>query len=615
MKKNIKTKDNPEISESFVTTIGHKLVGRKDLSQQSQRYFNTLAWLYKELFRFSKIRTLIAIIFNVLGGTLRAGALAAFIYYARLMERGKVFSHFGITFDPRNQDIFIISIVTTGLLLIISSIVIFLGNWANTNLVLDFSSYCSRRVLAAARCRPPKNSPPSKDGFPSTILGQATGMKGIVRGIRPLIAITNPAVTLIYSFIILMYINAGLTIIMIIILLPSLLLQYLVNFHATQNQKRLDGAGSRSQRSIFNLLSSLSSAPQIHTSTKRVLQARYRDADIREVLDRYRFRVMARPYSVVISNIIIAITITIVAIQLGLQALNKEISWSIFLGYLLYSSMIFRSLGGVLGSITGYARHYPSMRSLYELLGRELAPTRYRGDLIKVKARKSNKIGNISNHDFERGNVLGCISDFPPTRYNSYAFVDAVVNRNSEDNQYLLGAVHVIPNALDKFPGGTIRELLGQTVSDSYDSQISKLFDFDIEQLPVPIDEVFDEEKWCSLTSQARAQLLLFEGVRLTADFLIIDYPIIKTSGEPFWRLLNKYLCDKFIMVHYDSIEDAGNCKEDTIIAIGADGSVSLMDPAWCAKNKDKVKQWLISHDIKQKSGKDFEEFDDDEDD
>lgn len=206
------------------------------------------------MFRFDKKRIVLALAANVAGVTLQGAALSLLVYYANLMESGESFSLLRFNLETRDQATFLGVVAVIGAFLLVSAGLIFSGSRLITNIALDFASHCSQRVLALAAARPPHDVAPSEAPYPNRVSGRATGLVTIARAVRPLMQLSNPLAMLAYSIVVLLYIDPLLTFGVAMFVVPSLFFQYLVNYIAAQNEKRMPQARARSHRRIMRLL-------------------------------------------------------------------------------------------------------------------------------------------------------------------------------------------------------------------------------------------------------------------------------------------------------------------------------------------------------------------------
>lgn len=586
----------------MLNLLGKSLVGRHDLTRQLGRYRVTVGWVYRSLFRFSRRLTLLAVGANVAGVTMQGAALALLLYYANLMEENRTLAVKALAIEvaSRDQSTFLVAMVAVGLILLASAGLIFLGNMKTIRLAVAFAGHCSRRTMALESARPPMDQAPSGAAYPKKIPGRATGLVGIARGVRPLLRVVNPLMLFIYSLAVLFYIDWLLTLIVAVIIAPSMLLHYKVNYLAAQNQKRLGRARERAHKAIVGLLDDLAFAPRLHASEAARLQSAYHDDRIDELNRRYSFRIAAQPYSQVVSDVVIAVVAVGITARLGSLALSGLLSWSSFLGFLVFARIALVSLRGVLSAITGFARHYPRIRQTYELLASEAERAPFDARTLSLVPRGDDAIGDLASAQLRRGRPAAVVTPIPVTRFNLYAFVDGLAGRRSRQNRALRASTACCPDALNSTPGGSIAELLDLAADADGDGALARLRQAD-PGARLPVNDVhapLDRRGWRRIPEGVRAQILLAQAAAAPADLLVIDSAVLHAAAAPVRAAWQEQVRERFLAVRYGDPQGATAFGERLVVALAEDRWTSLMSPSWAGRNADAVRSWLSAHSV-----------------
>lgn len=529
------------------------------------------------------------------------------------MEAGEELALGPYNLATREPTTFLLVVGLLGVLLLISAGLVFLGNRTIVRTAVNYAGYSSRRTLAAEKIRAPGNPDPSGSDVPGRVAGRATGLVGIARGVRPLLQVSNPAAMLIYSIVVVIYIDPWMTLLVAVLVTPSLFLQYVVNYWAAANQERLGGARKRAHSAVRDLLKDVSKAPHVHPSQMVELESEYSKSRIRELGDRYAFRVMAQSYSALISDIVLAVVAVLLTAYLGLQALSGQLGWSLFLGYLVFARLLMLSLRGVLASITGFARHYPLLRRMYELLSSCTPNTSFTDRTLHLQHRGKRSLGDVNTAHIKRGTPIAVVSPVPVTRFNAYAFVDALVGRRSPHNAMVRGSTFYVPDALDGLPGGSLSELLGLQGLDKKD-RVRHEFTY----LEYPewdpsesLEQCFDSERWRSLPEALRAHILLAAAARTSADLLLVESSILDRADDSFLDKWWKEVREVFVVVRYPLASVAARYGESLVMAMSSDRSVCLMSVKWCRENAEKLYAWFDTYKGQTDGGLEEDETDD----
>lgn len=572
-----------------------KLVGRTDVLSQFRRYRATVLWLYKTLVVSDKRRFVLALVANVSGVTLQGGALSLLIFYASRMEAGTALAWGQLHLETREPQTFLAVIGILALLLLASAGLLFLGNRMMTVAALKCAGYASRQTLAAEGIRPPKDPDPSKQPFPDQVSGRVVSLIAIARAVRPLLQVSNPAVMFIYSVVVVVYINIWVTLLLILLVVPTFFLQYVVNYRAAENQEKFTVANRRANQGLKEILGRMAWAPRLDESQKRALELEYDKPQIRELSDRFAFRMMASSYSALISDVVTAIAAGIVTAYLGLQALSGELAWSLFLGYLIFARLLLQSLRGVLASITNFARFYPLVRKLYELLTSTYPDASFTSQTLRIVPRGSVRVGNRKAARIKRGEPVAMISPVPVSRFNAYAYVDALVGKRSQSNAALRASCFWVPNALDSPPGGSLGELLGRPdASERWEVQESlEGLGFGGWDPSAVMGGPLDQDQWARVPRRLRAHILLARSSFTSADLVLLEEEVLREADEDFVSRFWIDMNDRFLVVRYPNAGLAGYFGERLAMAMAADRSLSLMTVAWCQENAADVNSAL----------------------
>lgn len=538
---------------------------------------------------------MLALITNVCGVTLQGGALSLLIFYASRMEAGTALTWGQVHLETREPQTFLAVIGVLALLLLTSAGLLFLGNRMMTIAALKCAGYASRQTLAAEGVRPPGDPDPSKNPFPDQVAGRVVSLIAIARAVRPLLQISNPAVMFAYSVVVVVYIDVLVTLLLALIVVPTLFLQYVVNYRAAENQEKMGIANRRANQGLKELLNRMAWAPRLGESQMNALEVEYEKPRIRELGDRFAFRMMASSYSTLISDVVTAIAAGIVTAYLGLQALSGELAWSLFLGYLIFARLLLQSLRGVLAAITNFARFYPLVRKLYELLTSTHTVTPFTSPTLRVVPRGRARIGNRKSARIKRGEPVAMISPVPVSRLNAYAFVDALIGKRSQQNAALRASCFWVPNALDSSPGGGLAELLGRPdankrweLAASLDEL--KFGDWDPSEF---MGGPLDEHQWSRIPRRLRAHILLTRSRFTEADLILLEAEVLREADEELVARFWTEMGGRFLVIRYPNPVSAGSFGDRIAVAMATDRSLSIMTVDWCQQNAGDIRSWL----------------------
>ena len=597
----------------LLNAIGNRFTGRADFSDQYQRYRETLLWIVTELFRFDSKKTFLSILFNVTGGLFKAGALAMLLYYANLMERAMPISMLGFSWDSRSESVFFLAIFAALVLLVCGALAVYFGKNINYVLSIAFASHCSKVVLCATGGRPERNPCPTYENYHPGIKSGVTGIIGLVRGVKPVLQVSNPLSTLLYSLVVLFYLNSLVTLVVLVLALASLLFQYKVNFHAVQNEGALFESRKAGKEVLGSLFDDLVLTPKIYPSRAEWIDREYRHSAVNDFMQRYYQRVIAGPRSALVGDMLLAILLLLVVGYLGGQALAGKSSWAHFLAYLLFARVSLLAFRGLLVSITGFARHYPRVRRIAEFY-KSLNTTACRdiGPLV-VSVRGKDRIGDRKKVKLNPGDPFCILTKVPLTRFNLYAFVDAIAGRDVESSNRLCAGTACITRGVGAMPGGSIDELMAipETASAEFRTDSYKLIGLKYEAGMTDMSALLSDAGWRELPDQTRACLLLEQAKEDTARLVLADAAVLAKCGDAYMGKWRAALGGKFTGIVSDDtrVLSEFDCKFAVLMA--SDRSVSVATAPWCLDNPALIDAWFDRCSVQVEADYDEEAFDD----
>ena len=605
--------------EKLFNFLGSKLVGRSDLSGQFLRYRETVFWLLSSLFTFDKWRLLGALLSNISGVTIQGGALTLLMIYGGFMENNRQLVIFGNEVSARDHNLFFMAMILIGMLLALGGVLKFFGSKLSMRLATDFAGHCSFRVLTMSATYPIKHPRYNEQDYPSVMQARITGLVLVARSIRPLLATSNPITMILYGLAALFYLDAGLTLILLLLSIPTLFGQYIVNYHVVQNEKKLVVAQRLARRELGREIELVSSQPSLSGSEFNHVKNLYEEGSPNDHLRHYAFRKLAGPKSSLISDLSTAVTAILIISILGNAALDGSINWITFLAFLVFARLTLLSFRGAMQSFTGFARHYPKIRGAYELLkyarsGQSGSDNSDRSKIL-LAAKNSDSIGDIRKQEISIGSVTGVFSKSPISRYNSSLYLSALQVSDSSIREFLVKGFECLPRKFT-YDSNTLGQHLEQFVAQrGVEAAAGLLQLFGLEKSPLAHRLKYDRlTAQVDLLSPGERKNLSAAIVILTSpgSILMVDFKVYMLIEDQWAQLLEMLEKPKFIFICFTKLSDEfiASC-EHLMIGINIERDVALATPRWVADNREKFDQFT---EIRE-SEDDSEKFDDDDDD
>jgi len=515
----------------------YNLVKRDDFGSQFQRYRRTFLWLLVSLWRVNYKKFILTVLSSVTGVVLQAGTLGALLYYANLMERNSTFDLLGVSYSARDQSIFAVVLAIAGLILIIGSWFKYFAVRSNFELCVEFAIDCGKRILRQPWLVMDGPIQPGKDRYPPELVKLLTGIRPLARGAKPILNLASPLMMTVYSLAILFYLEPLLTLILISVIAPSLLLQYLINYNATQNEKVLIASSQPASNKIKSFIEDMADHSPGEPAYQSSLDDLYHHPSIIKHLGAYIYRKLATNKSALVSDVLLAILAIGLMVFLGGSALQGDISWTRFLTYLLFARISLVGVRGIFATVTSFARHYSRIRNAYFVVNRKLARrsrTKTISSTLKLnKACGVKKLG-IDITEISAGNPVLVLSPTPLTRFNLSFFSYALGQAVGQIGQVLQQSIfcHVRPprsnrdeaeeGPVDGNPNGLIEnasidlQVITNYLSDdqyNYCFADGKQVDHEaMSNFVAEFNERFAENKFLFICGQSLSDFDLYEG-------------------------------------------------------------------------------------------------------
>ena len=605
--------------EKFVNAIGYKLVGRRDLLNQFRRYRRVIGWLYAGLFRFDKWKLSGAILNNALGMTLQGGALTLLMLYGSMMEEDRSIDALGMTLYARDQYVFLAVLVFIGMLLSLGGLMKFFGSKVALYLSLDFARDCSLRMLVLSASNPAIHPQYDERSFPSITLSRITGMVVVARAVRPLLNVSKSLTGFLYGLAVLLFLNPILTLGLLLMSIPALFGQYLVNYNVVQNETGLRESNKMSKKTLRQEIKRLSSRPSLGEAEIEAVSDIYENGSPRTYSNTFAFRKLAAPKSTLVSDISTAVIAIVMASVLGYAALEGSINWITFLAYMLFARLTFMSFRGILKSITGFARHYPRIRGIHDLVvssvPRRRLPAPAAQTEIVLASRRANDVGDIRKQEVAAGSLTGIFCKTPVSRYNSSLYINALLVADSSISDFLLTSFQCLPDGYTRSASAVAEQferLLELHGPECCTELLQDLGDGNPDSKRLQ-DAVEWPEFFASLDSDSLARMAAAAFVILSdGKTLFVDFSVFEPIADK-WDDLQRWLKERpFVFICSTEIsEEFVECAE-WHMAISNSRAVAVMSAVWAKEHMRQLEEFVEV--MEPEEGSEYDDDDDDDD-
>jgi hypothetical protein len=376
------TSVDPDVAQTATNRSGKKLVGgsgglHRRLIVTIGRYRTVAAWFWRDAYRRFKFKASAILLYNVLSIGFLLGALGSVFFYIRALEKGEPIYFLGYTVLPRESvELLIFVSIAAFFLFMLSFGVRFVGRLQALALGRSYEEFCSKRaiVLLANHGGHPDAAPWVEKA------GQAFqgDPRYCGRVARIAVSIVLPVMTFLGTFVLLVVLDAAMTLVILALMLVALPVLYAINLkgarHSVAMEKLATPAG-QAKRGLVSIPAKRGGllepdSPEVEDAFARGPIARYSYA--------YVGRLRARDNSEFLTNSLMALGLTVILTIKGVELLYSGEGWSELVAYIMAVRFNLQSMTQASKILTGINRFYPQVarhhRFVHTLEGLSPAP-------------------------------------------------------------------------------------------------------------------------------------------------------------------------------------------------------------------------------------------------
>jgi ABC-type multidrug transport system fused ATPase/permease subunit len=588
----------------------------QEVQVQFQRYIASIRGLLYEALSFQYKKIILNAIASAAGVGVMGGALLLLFRYAQALEAGESFVLLGYTLGIAREGQFLVgAAAAVFVMLLIGGGLIFTAKRGAVNLAIDFQFHMMTKVASVYGGNAGGvETWSSEKGVIGDILKiQGGDLKKCARGVRQLLGGLHPLMITLGGVAVLFSLHFTATLLAVAAILFALRFYYLVNINAVRASRRYEELNSPSKRASRSMLQSLAGHPAPEVNREFVLSLPPQGI-VQESLRAFRARFISTVQAELVSYVAMAVTIFLLMVYLGRDALNGTIQWATVVTYLLLLRLTVTSMRTLFATLTTISRFYPAIYRLNQFVANS-TPSKEAVFLENLSLRLvSDGVSEDENRKLviKKGEAIAMTSPIAPSRYSIRYFAQVLTGKKSQYQPAdVIGQIFVaIPMKAPLSPI-SFREFLGLPESWSFESLRPYL---DAEEIKVlegfcgeQIDEACSPEKWEALSVDVRRDLVFLAAQVSARPIILIDRKLSDLKKMEKWLQRWK---DRFVLIVSPGL--GGVAEVETHLVAAADASiVALGSPQWIKENQEEILR-LQEARLPQKD-KDAGDDDDDE--
>jgi hypothetical protein len=229
-----------------------------------------------------------------------------------------------------------------------------------------------------------------------------------------------------------------------------------------------------------------------------------------------------------------------------------------------------------------------------------------------VAARGKDRIGDSKKITLNPGEPVCILSRVPLTRFNLYAFVDAIAGRNVETSNRLSAGTACISRGFSSMPGGTLNELLAIPAGASPDTvaALYRQVGLENESGRMDGDALLTDADWKTFSRQTRACILMQQAKDEAACLVLADAAVLAKCSAAYLEQWYGTISSKITGIVADDLQMIGGCNCASVVLLASDRSVSVAAASWCLDNAAVIDAWFDRHSVQIEAELDDDVFD-----
>lgn len=557
------------------------------------------------LWRF-KMRCFLVLLSGFLGVTSQVGVIGLAVYYARVLERGDRIQFLAFDFEPHSSGLLVLFALGVIICLLCSAWLIYFSGVSSLKLRRRYEEFCSKRIISlfgsSLRIWTPDDQRFSDDGLILKLARRDARYCGRVQ-----IMIMNavvPAITFLAGTVALLYINVPLTLFVVLLMGVSAVFQFRANVSGARSsislEKHAIGAGREYKQIIGRLKGSGLPLLQGRVSLDEML---FSSGETKRYLDAYEGRLKVVESSKLVSNMFLAISVSIILLTFGTDAAMRGEGWGKLIVYLIALRYVLVNLTGLSTRITGINRFYPQLRRYLQFLVETEIPSASgeSRDLTYTLTSGPNPMeGSLKNWDLSVGKRIGLISPFELNRHTRAFLTDCLLGRSSSESNSALGSMGFVTSKYGCLPM-SLRKSLGFPKRYSWQDMQKELNGTGLlkrlgEQLPDSLDKRVANEAWGNIDPDLKFALRLLAVLHSPAQWVMLEEEGLRALTLEARKVFLERLSDRItVIVYCKDTSVAGSYDEEMLAVVDArsNSTVGLGSVGWFEKHRAEVEQFV----------------------
>jgi hypothetical protein len=566
-----------------------------------------MSWFIPDSIWRRKGLSVFILITGFLGVAFQIKVFGLIIFYARHFSSGELIGLAGYTLDPRSS----MALLCTGsfivvMLLFLSSLCIYFSKSISVSMSREYEEFCSKRVFYMLGQSNYLYNLAKNGNYADSYLFRLVKADSRFAGwvLRMLLSLIIPGLTLIAAIVVLLYLEAVLTLLIVCFSILFMYYQYRASKQAANHSIRYETLTPVAGLEYKALLNHLKYQLKYNDSQDVIAQLFTRN-QVKKHLDAYEGRLRAVENSRLISGIYMALILGLILLVMGTTIIQDREGWGRLLVYVVALRFAMTSLQNSFSIITSINRFYPQVRRYFLFVQSLKNQNRVKLQLLgEYKLRVDSKAGldmlegSLMETEVKPGYRISLVT---PLELNRYTMVSMAKAMLGDDERAFKGALYSMRFATkgQSCPGMSLRRVLELGPDAKWPDMRSwfpdqETFELAKEKLPKSLDKEIAPRIWDQVDPGIKFILSLISARQSDCQWILLEAKGLKSLGNEAAKFYLDLFRDRIsVMVFNKNLDIVGSFDEDLVAVVDQERILGLGSTDWFASVRSLVENML----------------------
>jgi hypothetical protein len=590
-------------------------------------YSSALFWLIRDLFMAFPWTMISLVAFSMAGASLQGFALVGAIKYVSFLERNVEITVAGMSFAARSGEVLILASFAFFVLLCFSAWLLYMGGVTASRLIAGYQIHLLKRAVSLFGTVVPGAANPKSSSEALQLISR-TVMQDVQKSgmlVRFMASIPPNIIMLLYAVPILVYIDLGLTLLLLCVVVLFLPLFYQANVMAYESDLMSKRSGKGATQTIVSLMEDIKDFQYISPRQLKAINKAFNKGELKDKMNFMPVYFISISRTDLWSNILLGLCVSLVIVIQVPASMSGATTWASLIAYLTFLRLGVNSFKGVMSFLTKFSRFYPYIHRYQHFVQSAQAGPKGNQPVI-VKTASHGIAGQNSEMEIREPLLMALISGVPLSRYS---FPYMVRLRTKADNGIFVSPGECFFIGCKGLPqrDGSLRSMLnlpeGFSAKDLEQAMPRDVYESVSKHIGTNLDKNAGQEKWEKLCLAHRVELGVVAAILNPARVVIIDENTLAQIPEARRRevlgQLKRHKALTIVSYPEKNLEEEvpGQGYGEKLVAVaGCTGNLlALGTPGWVRQNREEIMDLLVKAQARLKQTMDGDGGDyDDED-